>query len=107
MDQKIRGTQAQALIDSLRELVATGREVDDVITTAPSNNVMVPLSPVAYMSGVISGSNILMSLGQDYYVERTQQQTKAILQRRIEGMSYCPRTSLDILSFLLCWRTPR
>lgn len=90
MDNTTKATRSQALIDSIHELIALERDVSGAIasiasTTAPAADVMVPVTPVAFMPGTITGASVMLGLGQDYYVERTPRQAQDVLQRRITG----------------------
>lgn len=83
----VKASQSQALVDSIEDLISLERDVSSAISSISltPTPVMVPLSPVGFMPGMIVGGNVMVSLGQDYYVERTPQQARDILERRISG----------------------
>lgn len=84
-----KASRSQVLVDSIHGLIALEHDVSDTITSTNASNsvkrVMVPLSPVAFMPGTLTGGNVMVGLGQNYYVERTSQQARSILERRITG----------------------
>lgn len=88
-DDTIKASQSQALVDSIQELISLEQDVSSAIGSLASDstprNVFVPMSPVGFMRGTIVGGNVMVGLGQDYFVERTPQQAQKILQRRIAG----------------------
>lgn len=88
-DDTIKASQSQALLDSIQELISLERDVSSAIgslaSDSTSRNVVVPMSPVGFMRATIVGRNVMVGLGQDYFVERTPQQARKILQRRIAG----------------------
>lgn len=94
-------TRSQALIDSINELIALERDVSGAISsmTTAAADVMVPVTPVAFMPGTIAGGNVMVGLGQDYYVERTPHQAQDVLQRRITGAR---KTKLERSTGLCC-----
>lgn len=85
MDDAVKAGRSQALVDSIEELISLERDVSDAITQRSDPQVMVPVTPVAFMRGKIVDERVVMGLGQDYYVERTPTQAKDVLDRRIAG----------------------
>lgn len=84
----VKAGGSQTLVDSIQDLISLERDVSSAIASISSTPtpVMVPVSPVGFMPGTIVGTNVLVSLGQDYFVERTPQQARGILERRIAGI---------------------
>lgn len=80
-----RTLRMQSLSNSLHELVTLDQEVCEAVPSACSSRVMIPLSPVAFMPGVILGKTVMVGLGQSLYVERSPKQAQGIFKRRIQG----------------------
>lgn len=76
---------SQALVDSIHDLIKVQQDVADSLSWQGTTTVMIPVSPVAFMPGEIIGESALVSLGQDYYVDRSFAQAKQILERRLSG----------------------
>lgn len=88
MDDMAKASRSQALLDSIQDLIALDHDVADAVSSialATPKTVMVPVSPVAFMPGTIIGGNVMVGLGQDYYIERTGRQARCILERRMAG----------------------
>lgn len=91
MDTAGKARRSQALVDSIHELINLERDVSGAIASTQrrstdAQKVMVPVTPVAFMPGTLTGGSVMVGLGQDYYVERTLQQAQSILERRIAGV---------------------
>lgn len=95
MDYAARATRSQALLDSMHQVLDLERDVSEAITTVDGAHVMVSLTPVAFIPGTIVGKNVLVGLGDNFYVERTPRRAQEILQRRIEGKIFLRSTAPD------------
>ncbi|CAM9877373.1 unnamed protein product, partial [Ectocarpus fasciculatus] len=90
MDVAAKAKKSQALIDSIEELIALEADVSvatDCCQQQREPEVMVPLTEVAFMHGTVAGESVMMGLGQDYFVERTPGQARAVLRRRMADLS--------------------
>eukprot|EP00903_Cladosiphon_okamuranus_P014461 g13417.t1 len=92
MDISSKARKSQALIDSIEDLIALERDVSLATercqrTNGQPQQVMVPMTEVAFMPGTIAGDSVLVGLGQDYFVERTPKEAQAVLRRRIADLS--------------------
>ncbi|CAM9540832.1 unnamed protein product [Ectocarpus sp. 6 AP-2014] len=90
MDVAAKAKKSQALIDSIEELIALEADVSlatQCFQQQREPEVMVPLTEVALMHGSVAGESIMMGLGQDYFVERTPEQAREVLRRRMADLS--------------------
>ncbi|CAN0190326.1 unnamed protein product [Ectocarpus sp. 8 AP-2014] len=90
MNVAAKAKKSQALIDSIEELIALEADVSLATESCQQQRepeVMVPLTEVAFMHGTVAGESVMMGLGQDYFVERSPEQARAVLRRRMADLS--------------------
>ncbi|CAM9229385.1 unnamed protein product [Discosporangium mesarthrocarpum] len=80
--------RARSLVDSIQELLDQYHEVSNLLDQGSYNGkeVMVPLTPVAFMPATICSPNVTVHIGENYFVPRKPHQAKQIIERRIQDL---------------------